>query len=127
MDASHREDLFKYIWGVVKNHKTRLYRINGVADHVHLLTGLHPTVALADFIKDIKVASSGWVKEKNMFPAFTHWQEGYGAFTVSASERDAVIEYVKNQVEHHKKASFIDELRRLLVEAEVEFDEKYLA
>jgi REP element-mobilizing transposase RayT len=126
LDASRREDLFKYIWGVVRNHRTRLYRINGVADHIHLFTGLHPTVALADFIKDIKVASSAWVKENKVFPAFTHWQEGYGAFTVSARERNAVIDYVKRQVEHHQAVSFVDELRRLLVEADVKFDEKHL-
>ena len=126
LDAAHREELFKYTWGVIKNHKSHLYRINGVEDHIHLFTGLHPTVALADFIKDIKVASSVWIKERGIFPAFDAWQEGYGAFTGSHSDKNAIIEYVKGQVEHHRKLSFRDEFRALLVEAGIEFEEQYL-
>ena len=93
---------------------------------MHILSGLHPTVSLADFVKDIKVAGSGWIKRQRLFPRFSHWQEGYGAFTLSIAEKNAVIEYIKNQQEHHKKLSFRDEFRKLLEEAGIEFDEKYL-
>ena len=84
------------------------------------------TVALADLIKDIKVASSQWIKEEKAFPRFSHWQDGYGAFTVSHNDKDAVIEYIKNQEEHHRQVSFKDELREFLIKHGVTFDEKYL-
>lgn len=124
--ADKREALFRYIWGILKNQECHLYRINGVEDHLHILTNLHPTVCLADLVKDIKTSTSKWIKENGLFPAFTHWQDGYGAFTVSHDAKDAVIEYIKNQPEHHKKMSFHDELRGLLVKFGIEFDERYL-
>ncbi len=126
LSAQRREDLFRYIWGIIQNHESHLYRIGGVEDHVHILTSLHPTVELAELIKDIKVASSRWINEGRVFPQFTHWQDGYAAFTVSHAELPRLIEYVKGQAEHHKKFSFHDELRKLLVEAGVDFDERYL-
>jgi len=121
-----REDLFRYVWGIIKNKQSHLYRIGGVEDHIHILTSLHPTVALAAFVKAIKVGSNEWIKENRVFPDFTHWQDGYSAFTQSQHEKDRLIEYIKGQEEHHKKEPFRDELRRLLKEAGIEFDEKYL-
>jgi len=94
-------------------------------DHLHIVTHLHPTVALSDLIKDIKVASSLKIKEAGWFKHFRSWQEGYGGFTYSIKEKDRLIEYVKNQEEHHKKISFRDEFIDLLNEYEIEFDEKY--
>jgi REP element-mobilizing transposase RayT len=114
------------MWGVIKNKKSHLYRINGVEDHVHILSSLHPTVTLADFIKDIKVSSSKWIKEDGVFPGFTGWQDGYGAFTHSWPEKGALIEYVKDQKNHHATVSFRDEYRRLLEEAGIKFDERFL-
>lgn len=122
----NRSQLFKYIGGILQNKKCHLYRINGVEDHLHILTHLHPSIALSDLVKDIKVASSGFIKENNLFKHFTGWQEGYGAFTYSISEKDRLIEYVKNQEEHHKRFSFVDEFIQLLKEHAVDFDEKYL-
>ncbi len=124
--ADKREAFFRYTWGILKNKECHLYRINGVEDHLHILTSVHPTVCLADLVKDIKTSTSKWIKENGVFPAFTHWQDGYGAFTVSHDAKDAVIDYIKNQQEHHKKVSFRDELRGLLVRFGVEFDERYL-
>ena len=120
------EDLYRFIWGVVKNRQAHLYRINGTEDHIHIFTDLHPSLALADLVKEIKVASSNWMRESGLFPRFTYWQEGYGAFTCSVKERDAIIAYIKNQKEHHKKENFLDEYKRLLRENEVPFEEKYL-
>jgi len=122
----HSELLYKYIWGIIKNKNCNLYRINGSTDHLHILTDLHPSIALADFIKDVKVASSIWLKQQKEFKDFEAWAEGYGAFTVSHKDRDRVIEYIKQQKEHHSKVVFIDEYKKLLKEFEVEFDEKYL-
>ena len=124
--AERRDELFKFICGVIKNKQCHLYRINGVQDHLHILSSLHPTVSLANLVKDIKLGSSAWIKEGGAFPNFTHWQDGYGAFTHSQAERDRIIEYIKSQEEHHQRISFHDELRKLLVEAGVEFDERYL-
>ena len=126
MDQANRPELFKYISGIIKNKKSHLYRINGVEDHLHIVTHLHPTIALSDLVKDIKVASSIKIKETGWFKLFPGWQDGYGGFTYSIKEKDPLIEYVKNQEEHHKKISFRDEFLELLNDHEIEFDEKYL-
>lgn len=126
LSAARREDLFRYIWGIVKNKGCHLYRIGGVDDHVHLLTSLHPTVALADLVKDIKVASAVWIREERVFPEFDHWQEGYGAFTHPLGDKDRLAEYIKGQVEHHRTVSFLEEYKHLLHEAGLELDERYL-
>ncbi len=121
-----RETLFRYIWGILKNEKCHLYRINGIEDHIHILTSLHPTVALSNLVKQLKVASSQFIKESKTFPRFGGWQDGYGAFTYSYNAKDNLIAYIQNQEEHHKTISFIDEYKKILKEFEVEFDEKYL-
>jgi REP element-mobilizing transposase RayT len=126
LSENHQEELYKFIWGVIKNRHCYLYRINGIEDHIHILSDLHPGISLADYIKEIKVASCVWMKESGQFPFFTNWQEGYGAFTYSYKEKDALITYVKNQKEHHKKESFLEEYKRLLTESHIVFDEKYL-
>ena len=123
---AHSEELYKYIWGVIKNKKCKLYRINGVEDHIHILSDLHPSMALADYIKDIKIASNLWMDESGKFPDFIGWQVGYGAFTYSIEAKTNLINYIKNQKKHHKKETFYDEFKRLLIEHEIEFDEKYL-
>ena len=127
LDTPRRDDLFRYIWGILKGKECHLYRISGVEDHVHILTALHPTVPLAGLVKDLKVASSLWIKEGSVFPEFEGWQDGYGAFTCSWRDKDPLIEYIKGQAEHHRVESFQDELRRMLGEHGVEFDERYLA
>ena len=120
------EQLYKYIWGIVKNNKCKLYRINGAEDHIHIFSDLHPSLALADYIKDIKVSSNLWMKESGKFPKFKGWQESYAAITYSIKEKDILINYIKNQKEHHRHESFYDEYKRLLIEHGIEFDEKYL-
>ena len=120
------EHLYRYIWGVVRNKKCKLFRINGAEDHIHIFSDLHPSISLADYIKDIKIASNGWMKSKGLFPSFEGWQDSYGAFTYSIKEKDIIINYIKNQKEHHKRETFYDEFRRLLTENGVEFNEKYL-
>ncbi|MEO8146648.1 MAG: IS200/IS605 family transposase [Bacteroidia bacterium] len=122
----HCEELYKFIWGVIKNRNCKLYRINGIEDHIHIFSDLHPSIALADYVKEIKTASSIWMKETDMFPDFEGWQDGYGAFTYSIREKDKIINYVKKQKQHHKKETFYDEFKRLLNENGIEFDEKYL-
>ena len=118
--------LYGYIHSIIKNKNCHLYQINGTDDHIHIMSDLHPSECLSDYVKDIKVASNTWMKDCGKFPAFEGWQNGYGAFTYSIKEKDNIINYIRNQKEHHKSESFHDEFRRLLIENEIEFDEKYL-
>jgi putative transposase len=93
---------------------------------VHILSSLHPTVSLADFVKDVKTGSALWIKENTVFKGFSHWQEGYAAFTCSRRDVEDLIEYIKRQEEHHRKTTFGEEYRKLLLEAGIEFDARYL-
>lgn len=121
-----RNELFSYISGILKNKKCHLYQIGGVTDHIHIITHIHPSVALSDLIKDIKLASSAFIKTQKLFPEFNGWQDGYGAFTYSIEAKEKLITYVKNQEDHHHKKSFFEEYKELLQEHKIEFDEKYL-
>ena len=92
--------------GIIQKKHCKLYRINGIEDHIHLFSDLHPSIALADYIKDIKVASSQWMKASGLFPDFRGLQDGYGAFTYSFSERDKIINYVKKPKNPSSKRKF---------------------
>ena len=126
LQESNRNELFSYIWGILKKKNCHLYRIGGVEDHLQIVTHIHPMIAPSLLIKDIKLASSKLIKQEDLFPSFNGWQDGFGAFTYAYSSKDELIEYVKNQVEHHKTISFKDEYIKLLNENGIEFDEKYL-
>jgi putative transposase len=120
------EELYKYIWGIISAKKCKLYKINGVADHIHIFCDLHPSLALADLVKEIKVSTSIWMKSEDKFPYFEGWKDGYGAFTYNIRDKQMIINYIKDQKEHHKTESFLEEYKRLLTENGIEFDEKYL-
>ncbi|HLX61297.1 MAG TPA: IS200/IS605 family transposase [Planctomycetota bacterium] len=124
--APRRNDLYAYMWGIVKELDCHLYRIGGVDDHVHVLTHLHPKTALSTYVEKLKTGSTNWVRRECIVAHWPGWQDGYGAFTLSFKEKDGVIEYIKNQEEHHKSVSFIEEYKQLLTDAGVEFDERYL-
>ncbi len=94
-------------------------------DHIHILVGIHSSIALSDFVKGLKTSSNFWLKSNSHFPDFKSWGEKYSAFTLRYHEKDTVIEYINNQREHHKKESFKDEFRRLIIENGIEIDEKY--
>jgi putative transposase len=120
------DELYKYISGIIRNKNCKLYQINGSREHLHIISDLHPSLALADYLKDIKVASSIWLKAHEKFPDFDGWAEGYASFTISHNDRNRVIEYVKNQKEHHKIETFKEEYIRSLKENGIEYDERYL-
>ena len=101
LDEECRPELFKYISGILENKNCHLCQINRVEDHLRILTHIHPSVSLADLIKDIKVAGSKFIKEKIIFPNFKGWQDGYGAFAYSLNRKDVLVNYIKNQEEHH--------------------------
>ncbi len=126
LTKDRRDDLYKYISGVLKNKNCHLYRIGGIEDHIHILMDLHPTVSLSSIVKDVKLSSTEYIKENSLFPQFDGWQNGYGAFTYSIREKDILIEYIKNQEAHHKVKTFKEEYLELLKEHNIAFDEKYL-
>jgi REP element-mobilizing transposase RayT len=118
--------LYKYIWGIIENKKSKLYRINGGTEHIHLLVDIHPTIGVSTFVKDLKVSTSIWLKQQIEFKQFEGWAEGYASFTISQDDRMSVIEYIKNQKEHHKTITYKEEYITLLKEFGIEFDEKDL-
>ena len=122
---SGQERLYKYISGIIKKKNCHMYCINGVENNIHIITHIHPVVAPAMLVKDIKLAGSAFIKEEKLFPAFNGWQDGYGAFTYSIPAKDKLVEYVKNQKLHHQKVSFEDEYIELLKEHEIDIDERF--
>ena len=124
--ATGHERLYRYIWGILTNRKCHLHRIGAVEDHLHILTSLHPCQRLADLVRDIKANTSRWIREERVFPDFIGWQDGYGAFTHSRRDRETLINYIKGQREHHRRLSFEEELKELLEEAGIEFNERFL-
>jgi putative transposase len=125
IDADWRERLHEYLGGTIHGLGGVSQGVGGVADHVHLLVGLKSTHCLADVMRELKKASSVWVHDEIGVKTFA-WQEGYAAFTVSASGRKAVQKYIANQEAHHRKKSFREELIEYLEKSGVEYDPKYL-
>ena len=119
-----RADLHDYLGGCLRTLGATPLRIGGVADHVHLLAGAKPTHAPADLVRELKKASTAWIREHHV-AAFA-WQEGYGAFTISRSVVDAVARYIDNQEEHHRTRTFQEEYRTFLDELGIPYDPKYL-
>ncbi|HZE70037.1 MAG TPA: IS200/IS605 family transposase [Pyrinomonadaceae bacterium] len=120
-----KEELYKYITGIVKNQKQKLISINGVQDHIHILIGLRPAMALADLVEEIKKDSSNFINKKKWVRGRFSWQEGYGAFSYGHPQLDTIIRYIANQ-EHHQKRSFKNEYLSLLRKFDIAFEEKYV-
>jgi putative transposase len=118
--------LFPYVGGILNGEEGALIEGNGTADHVHLFVRLHPTKAVADMLRLIKSNSSKWVHESFSNAEDFAWQEGYAAFTVSQSQAEHLVNYVRRQEEHHRKTDFKSELIALLRRHEIEFEERYL-
>ncbi len=124
--VEQRKLLYKYIWGVLNNNKCVVYTINGIEDHVHIATHIHPATSLSSVVKDIKVSSSLWIKQHKLFPEFTGWAVGYGAFTYNIKQKAILERYINNQVEHHKKKSFQNEYAGLLKKNGIKYENKHL-
>ena len=125
INQEHERELYAYIMGIITNLGGHLYRIGGMPDHIHILASIPSTVSLSDFVKTIKQSSSIWLGKNENFLNWIGWEDGYGAFTYSEKELSAVIEYIKNQKEHHKKVSFRDEYREWLLEMGISPDAPY--
>ena len=121
-----KEELYKYITGIVKNQGQKLISINGIPDHVHILIGLKPAMALADLVKEMKADSSNFINKRRLVHGRFSWQEGYGAFSYGHSQLDTIISYIHNQEKHHSRRSFKDEYLMLLRKFDIGFEEKYI-
>jgi REP element-mobilizing transposase RayT len=125
-DEILREELHRYLGGILSNLDCQPIIVGGVEDHVHLLCALSRTCSVAEMVKEVKRGSSLWIKTKNAdLPDFA-WQSGYGIFSLGFSQAEAVRDYIAGQEEHHRKISFQDEFRQLLKRYEIEFDERYV-
>ncbi len=120
-----RPRLHAFLGGAVRTINASLMEAGGVADHIHLLIGLRATHRLADVLREIKATSSKWVHDEIGLAAFS-WQEGYGAFTVSPTQIEAVRGYIKNQEAHHRRNTFQAEYLSLLKMSSTEYDERFL-
>lgn len=126
IQTSWEEELYKYITGIVKNHKHKMIAIGGMPDHLHLFIGLHPTQSISDLMKIVKGESSEWINAKQFVKGKFSWQEGYGAFTYGRSQLDQVYQYVMNQKKHHEKRTFLEEYIQLLEAFEIAYDKRYI-
>ena len=124
---THERDLYKYIWGFCVHHQCKLYRVNGMPDHIHMLVSIHPSIAVASFVHDLKISTHNFMKvHRDYFPDFVKWERGYCALTYAEAERMRVTNYIINQKEHHRVVSVHNELVTQLREGGVEFDERYV-
>ena len=122
IQKSWKDELYKYITGIVQKHNHKMIAINGMPDHLHLFFGMRPTQSISDLLQDVKSSSSSWINQKRFTKSKFSWQEGYGAFSYSKSQVDYIAKYVSNQELHHKKKSFTQEYIELLDEFKVPYE-----
>ena len=115
-----------YITATVQNDGHKMLAINNVADHLHFLVGLNPKQSISDMMRFAKGNSAEWINKEKLTPNKFYWQEGYSAFSYSKTQVDGVIKYIANQQGHHKKVGFLDEYKNMLINAGIEFDERYI-
>jgi len=123
---SFKDELMKYITGIIQNKENKLLAINTMPDHVHIFLGLNPKNSISVLVKDVKVSSGDFINEKRWLRGRFHWQEGYGAFSYSHSQIDGVVKYIFNQEKHHKRISFKEEYIKILKSFDVKYEEAYL-
>ncbi len=126
ISPQHNDELQKYITGIVSEQKQKLIAINNMPDHVHMLIGLQPDLALSDLIRNVKAGSSGFVNRKRWVQGRFQWQEGFGAFSYSRSQLNTVIRYIQDQQKHHARKTFRQEYEELLQKFGVAYDERYI-
>lgn len=121
-----KDDLYKYITGIIQAHDHKLLQINGIADHIHIFFGMRPTQSISDLMKQVKQDSSKWINTKGLADGRFSWQAGFGAFSYQKSEVPRIIKYIANQEEHHKIKTLEEEYKSLLKEFEMDYDERYI-
>jgi putative transposase len=124
--TEHKEELHKFITGIVSGQKQKLIAIHCMPDHTHILLGLNPDMALSTLVKGVKTGATNFINRQRWVRGRFSWQEGFGAFSYGHSQIGTVIRYIENQVEHHARTSFRDEYVKFLKKFEIEHDEKYI-
>ena len=125
IDEAHERELYAYIYGYINRHRCVLYRVGGRPDHIHLLVSLPPDLAVSEFVRGLKYATSKWLKQNQLFPLFSGWGEGYAAFSYSKDQIPIIKQYIINQKEHHRKTTFAEEYRKFILDNGGEIDEQY--
>lgn len=126
IEKKWRSELFMYITGVIKHKNQKLYAIGGVADHIHILVSIKPSLSISDFARDLKTSSTKWINEKQFINKKFEWQIGFGAFSYNQNLLDTVINYINRQEEHHAKKDFIAEYKELLDHYKIDYNELYI-
>ncbi len=121
-----KDELYKYITGIIKKNKHKLIAINGTSNHIHILIGYKPHQLIPDLIQDIKGSSSKWINEKRFVPGKFQWQAGYGAFSYSNSQIGNVVKYIENQEKHHKRTTFKEEYEEFLKRFDIPYEKKFI-
>ena len=123
---SFEDDLFKYITGVIQNKGQKLLAINGMPDHIHILIGMKPTCCISDLVREIKKSSTEYINSNGLCPSIFRWQNGFGAFSYSHGHLERVINYIRNQKEHHRSNTFKTEYIDFLEKFNVSYEDNYL-
>ena len=126
LESDIREKMHAFLAGAVRQCGCEAYRVGGVADHVHLAVRLSRTLCVADLVKEVKSASSKWLKDQNPKFADFYWQQGYGAFSIGMSQNETLFHYIETQEEHHRTRTFQDEYRAFLKKYGIDYDERYV-
>ena len=121
-----QDEVYKYMSGTINSMGHKALAVNGMPDHIHVLIGLHPTMAISDLAKELKRSSTNFINQKNWMPGKFQWQTGYGGFSYSRSQIDYVINYIKNQKAHHQKKTFKEEYLEFLRDFEVDYNPDFL-
>ena len=122
----HKEELHKYITGIITKRKQKLLAIHAMPDHIHIFIGLNPNQSLSDLVQETKTAATKFIKKQPWMKYNFSWQRGFGAFSYSRSHIDKVVKYINNQEEHHKKRTFREEYLDMLEKFEIDYDERYV-
>lgn len=126
INKTWKDELHKYIAGIIKGKDQKSIIVNGMPDHIHAFIGLRPSMAISDLVRDIKNNSSKFINEQQFIKSKFSWQEGYGAFSYASSQVENVYQYILNQEEHHKKKTFKEEYIDFLNNYQIDYNEKYL-
>jgi len=126
IEKGWKDELHKYITGIIQGNGHKMLQINGMPNHIHIFFGMRPTQFITSLVQKVKAESSKWVKDKKFCTTPFAWQEGYAAFSYSKSHVPDVIRYIQNQEVHHQKETFLEEYKKILKVFEIEYDEQYI-
>ncbi len=123
LDIANIEHLYRFIWSRIKHRNSRLIRIGGIENHIHLLVDLSSSDSLSDLMRDVKQLSSKWARESGLFPEFQGWGREYFAFSVGYREKEVVIDYINNQRRHHMGCTYEEEMQRITLDEGIGFED----